>query len=459
MAAGRRDRLGAARAGQFGRELDREARMDGRRADREEHRHRMDVEDVGGVDDEVRPAAQAGLGQGRMDGARREDRRERQPLEIEPVVGQEEDLGARRGSARRASDARRRGPPRGRPARRPRPTWRRVAGRRLPGVAHARRGARRGRPRSAGSRRSVRGPRGGPPRSAGRRPSSTRRSMHDPLALGVDGRVRDLRERLAQVVGDRPVQPAAAGGRRVVAHAPQGLVGLEGHRLDVEPGALRVEARRGSAAAASSGSDSWASARAAASARSSWIGRGASWIGSARSARAFASVSSRISAAAGLDQQQLARAQSPAPDRVRGRERHRARLGGDRDQPVAGDRERRRPQPVAVDQRADPHAVGEDDGRRPVPRREEPGGPAAERRDVRMRRATERQRLGDRGEQGRRQLPAGRHQQLERLVERERVGAVGREQRAGGQEVGRDRPRTEVARSGRGPARGCRGPC
>ena len=95
-------------------------------------------------------------------------------------------------------------------------------------------------------------------------------------------------------------------------------------------------------------------------------------------------------AAAGLDQQQLARAEPPAPDRLGGGERHGAGLGGDGDQPVAGHGEGRRPQPVAVDQRADPPAVGEDDRRRPVPRREEPGRPAAERGDVRMRRAAER---------------------------------------------------------------------
>ena len=63
----------------------------------------------------------------------------------------------------------------------------------------------------------------------------------DPFAFGVDGRVRDLGERLAEMVRHRPVEAAAARRRRVVAHAPQRLVAFERHRLDVEPGALGVE--------------------------------------------------------------------------------------------------------------------------------------------------------------------------------------------------------------------------
>ncbi len=51
---------------------------------------------------------------------------------------------------------------------------------------------------------------------------------HDPLALRVDRRVRDLRERLAQVVGDRPIESPSTRGRRVVAHAPQRLVAPRG---------------------------------------------------------------------------------------------------------------------------------------------------------------------------------------------------------------------------------------
>ena len=100
-----------------------------------------------------------------------------------------------------------------------------------------------------GGRRGTAG-RGGSSASRARRPAEQRRpspeldaEVHDgPLALRVDRRVRDLGERLAEVVGDRPVDPAETRDRRVVAHAPERLVALEGHRLDVEPGVLGVEA-------------------------------------------------------------------------------------------------------------------------------------------------------------------------------------------------------------------------
>ena len=73
--AGRGQVLGAARAGELGGQLEREPRMDRGRADCQRHRHRMDVEHVGGIDDDVGPAAQATLRQRRVDRPRREDRR------------------------------------------------------------------------------------------------------------------------------------------------------------------------------------------------------------------------------------------------------------------------------------------------------------------------------------------------------------------------------------------------
>ena len=73
--------LGAARAGQLGRQLDGEPRMGGGRADGEDHRHRVDVEDVGRIDDDVGATAQAGVGQRGVDGAGGQDRRDGQPIE------------------------------------------------------------------------------------------------------------------------------------------------------------------------------------------------------------------------------------------------------------------------------------------------------------------------------------------------------------------------------------------
>ena len=151
--------------------------------------------------------------------------------------------------------------------------------------------------------------------------------------------------------------------------------------------------------------------------------------------------------AAGLDQQHLARPEPATSGRLGRRERHGPGLRGDRDQPVPRHRERRRAEPVAVDQRADPSPVGEHDGRRPVPWGEHAGGPPPERRDVGVRCATQPDRLGDRREQRRWQLPAGRRQELEPLVERQRIRAIRREQRPGVEQLGREPARATVTRA------------
>ena len=235
------------------------------------------------------------------------------------------------------------------------------------------------------------------------------------------------------MIGDRSVQPTATRRRRVVAHAPQGLVCLEGHRLDVETGTLGVEAGQ------------------VAQGRRERLGlllqrrggglRAVFMDGSRRVMDRQRAQDVRLGVgvledrpAVGLDEEQLARSEPPTTDRLGRGERDGAGLGRDGHQPVARDGEGDRSQPVAVDERADASPIGEHDGGRTVPRREEPGRPTAERGDVRMRRAAQTQRLGDRREQRRRQVPAGGGEQLERLVERERVGAVRGEQRAGGQE-------------------------
>ena len=174
---GRRHVLGAARAGQLGGQLDREPRMDGRRADGERHRHRVDVEDVGRIDDEVGPAAQARLGQRGVDGA---------GARIDGTGSRSTDsrasLTTRTSTPRRRrADGVRAEPRRARPPARPaRPTparSRRARGIGAPAARSARRQAGRGRRRSAAPGGASGGPRGGPPSSAGRRPSSTRRSM------------------------------------------------------------------------------------------------------------------------------------------------------------------------------------------------------------------------------------------------------------------------------------------
>ena len=173
---GRGDRLGAAGARELGRQLQGEPRMGGRGADREDHRHRMHVEDVRGVHDDVRAAAQPGIAQRGVDRARGQDRRHRQPVDRHRGVADEHDLHARlRGPHRGVGEsAEGRGQPGG--TRRGRPG--RVERSDAAAAVVAARPSNPGRSATIGrSRRSVRGPRGGPPSSAGRRPSSTRRSI------------------------------------------------------------------------------------------------------------------------------------------------------------------------------------------------------------------------------------------------------------------------------------------
>ena len=85
-----------------------------------------------------------------------------------------------------------------------------------------------------------------------RRPAEQRRAPPDmdpeiddePLPLGVDRRVRDLGERLLEMIGGSSLDAAVTGRRRVVAHAPERLVTLARHRPDVEPEALGIESRQ-----------------------------------------------------------------------------------------------------------------------------------------------------------------------------------------------------------------------
>ena len=147
-----------------------------------------------------------------------------------------------------------------------------------------------------------------------------------------------------------------------------------------------------------------------------------------------------------LDEQHLARPEPPSPDRVGRFERHGARFGRDRYEAVGRDGESSRPQPVPVDERADPSTICEHDRGRAIPGRQHPGRPPPERGDVRMRSSPQSDRLGDRREQRRSEIPASRREQLQALVERERIGAIGREQRASVEQVGSDLPGAAVPR-------------
>ena len=241
--------LGAARPGQLGGELDGEARLDGRRADRQEHRHGVDVEDVDRAHRDVGPTAQAGRRQRGVDRAGRQDRRDRQAVHRPGAIGDQEDRRPARASARPRRARAGRGPRSARPARPPRPTSRRG-----PGSWHPRSRTPTSRPSRSATigrwRRAVRGARGMPPSRAGRRPSSTRRSMTIRSRSGSIAGLVTWAKAWRRWSATGRSTPGATGRRRVVAHAPQRLVRLERHRLDVEPWPARHRARPGAEARA-----------------------------------------------------------------------------------------------------------------------------------------------------------------------------------------------------------------
>ncbi len=138
----------------------------------------------------------------------------------------------------------------------------------------------------------------------------------------------------------------------------------------------------------------------------------------------MASASSSIRRRAGSTSSISPGTEAAAADDLGSRQRDRPGLRCGDDQPIAGDRERGGTKAVAVDHRADPSTVGEDDRGGSVPGSEEARRSPAQSRDRRVLAAPHRHRLGDRGEESDREVPAGRDEQLDRLVEGQGVRSV-----------------------------------
>ncbi len=453
---GGREGLCAARPRLLPGERDQQPRVDHPGAGGDDHRQAVHVEHVAGVEHEVGATAQAGLGERGVDGARGEDRRDGQSgrfVEARRGVGQHDDLGARPG---RVEGGRRE------PVQRSlEPGLARGGG--PGGVEPADRAVRGAGPRAdrveepveVDDDRAADPDRRGAGRHAaqeGRPPTELHLEVHDrALALGIDRRVGDLGERLPEVVGDGSRDPAASGQRRVVAHAPQRLVAVDGHRPHVEAqllGIQPVEIAQGGGGSIGVGRCGVGGCRRLAvggHGRGGRDDRDPDLLVGEHVARRVVQRQPAEHPRLGVGvrehapgrrvhEQQLAGRETAGADDLARCQRDGAGLGRDGDHAVDGHGPGRRPEPVAIEQRADPAAVAEHEGAGSVPRRDEAGDPAPERGDGRMRRAAEAGRLGHEGEQRGLERPPGRDQQLEGLVERARVRDARGEQGPGGAE-------------------------
>jgi hypothetical protein len=134
------------------------------------------------------------------------------------------------------------------------------------------------------------------------------------------------------------------------------------------------------------------------------------------------SSSSMMRCSSSVDQEHAARLEPAlAHDRGLGLDVEHADLGCQHDETVVGDPEARRPQAVAVEHCADLGAVGEDDGRRTVPRLHEGGVVGVEGTAGRIHLLVVLPGLRDHHQHGVRQVAPPEVQQLENLVEGGRV--------------------------------------
>ena len=152
-----------------------------------------------------------------------------------------------------------------------------------------------------------------------------------------------------------------------------------------------------------------------------------------------------------IDQQHLARLQSPLLDDVLFRYRQHAHLGRHHDAVVTRDVVTRRPQSVAVERGADLAAIGEGDGRGAVPWLHQRRIVFVERAPLLVHERIARPRLGDHHHHGMRERVAALREEFERVVEAGGVGLalvgnrpqladVGTEQRRGHRRLARRHP-------------------
>ena len=197
---------------------------------------------------------------------------------------------------------------------------------------------------------------------------------HRPLAEMIHGGVRHLCEPLSQMVEDRAAVTTENGDRRVVAHRERGLLPVRGrrpeHHREVFPRvAVQDLPRQELVVAHRLGAGHLGQARDAVR------------IGPRRPRFPIRDRTDRVVVEAAfprIDDDHLTGTELPAPDPSAGQVDHPGLRRTD-DEPVVGHPVAQRPEPVAVERRADRHAVGEDQRRRAVPRLHQRRVPPVER--------------------------------------------------------------------------------
>ena len=366
----------------------------------------MDLPRLVALDEQCRKRAQSGLDEVVMDDRRREQARHRRPLGRRVPVGDEQHpVPFAHGGLRGLRE----------PRARVLEPLRRVEGRVDPDDGKFVEGGRVEEEALQLDARRVLG-RFHEQRAAGAEQRGQRH--HEPLADVVDRRVRHLREPLAEIAEERPRTPGERREGGVVAHRGGRLVSVGGGRAhdhrqlfacvpEEDMSGCQVLLRR----------------------RSRFTdGRFASPLfepapvwSRAREPQLDRSV--LLEAAVGVDGEHLPRPE-PSPTRTcSGRHVEDTRLGGAANE-IAGNDEAKRAKAVAVESRADGAAVREDDARWSVPRLDQTGVEAMEVPHLRVElgislpggRNQHRQRMA--------RVAAAAHQQLERVVEHARVGAL-----------------------------------
>ena len=249
---------------------------------------------------------------------------------------------------------------------------------------------------------------------------------HERLAQRIDRGVRDLREPLAQVRVEARRYARERRDRRVVPHAPHGVLAFAAHRLEhvaniFEAPTERELPRHDLGFRTGRG-------RGGGPQRPDALRRPARVRTTPRHlALRLGVVEDRL--APGVDHQQLARAEPSALDHARGVQVHEPDLGARHHQPVARDLVAAGAQPIAIERRSDHHTVRERQRRRPVPRLHQAVVELVEaaQRGLHLHRALVR--LRHEHHEGVHRVAAGAHQQLERVVEAGRVAPLGPDHR------------------------------